>query len=142
MLPTFEIVARRRPVDLVAPTSVLVDVTDPGDGSWETPHPAPYAAVVAELDDADTAAAALAQLAAPPFAATSISGDTSTPAYSAARSTGGSGLQACMEAGSSASSRSMPSSGAPSRAPAGWGMNWGHTSCVANGRAHRSMYGS
>ena len=51
MLPTFQIVARRRPVDLVAPTAVLVDETEPGDGSWPTPHPAPYAAVVAELDD-------------------------------------------------------------------------------------------
>ncbi len=51
MLPRFEIVARRRPVHLVAPGSVLVDETSPGDASWATPHPAPYAAVVAELDD-------------------------------------------------------------------------------------------
>ena len=51
MLPPFQIVARRRPVDLVAPTAVLVDAAGPGDASWETPHPAPYAAVVAELDD-------------------------------------------------------------------------------------------
>lgn len=49
MLPPFETVARRRPVHLVAPTSVLVDETEPGDASWATPHPAPYAAVVAEL---------------------------------------------------------------------------------------------
>ena len=51
MLPRFEIVARRRPVHLVAPGSVLVDEARPGDASWDTPHLAPYAAVVAELDD-------------------------------------------------------------------------------------------
>ncbi len=36
---------------LVAPGSVLVDEASPEDASWSTPHPAPYAAVVAELGD-------------------------------------------------------------------------------------------
>lgn len=49
MLPRFETVARRRPVDLVSPGSVLVDVETAADRSVHaTPHPAPYAAVVAE----------------------------------------------------------------------------------------------
>ena len=51
MLPRFEVVARRRPVHLVSPDCVLVDEVAPGDASWDTPHPAPYAAVVADLDD-------------------------------------------------------------------------------------------
>jgi len=60
VLPRFEVVARRRPVDLVSPGSVLLDeplghgdsATGPtsGPASVPTPHPAPYAAVVAELD--------------------------------------------------------------------------------------------
>lgn len=51
MLPRFEVVARKRPVDLVAPGAVLVDEHEPAETSWATPHPAPYAAVVAELGD-------------------------------------------------------------------------------------------
>ncbi|GCD90573.1 hypothetical protein [Nocardioides sp. LS1] len=47
MLPRFEIVGRRRPVDLVSPGSALVDATTAGAVEWATPHPAPYAAVVA-----------------------------------------------------------------------------------------------
>ena len=51
MLPRFEIVGRRRPVDLVSPGSVLVDepVTHAAS-EHETPHPAPYAAVCRTLD--------------------------------------------------------------------------------------------
>ncbi|CAB4716736.1 MAG: hypothetical protein F2667_09145 [Actinobacteria bacterium] len=54
MIPRFarapyEVVARRRPVDVVSPTSVLLDLDAPGPASWRpTPHPAPYAAVEAE----------------------------------------------------------------------------------------------
>jgi hypothetical protein len=46
-LGSFEIVARRRPVDLVAPR--FVTVTADGPGSWDLPQPAPYAAAVAGL---------------------------------------------------------------------------------------------
>jgi hypothetical protein len=49
VLPRFETVSRLRPVDLVAPGAVLVDEPAPGPGDRATPHPAPYAAVVAEL---------------------------------------------------------------------------------------------
>lgn len=50
MLPRFETVARIRPVDLVAAGAVLVDEATPGAVvDRATPHPAPYAAVVAEL---------------------------------------------------------------------------------------------
>jgi hypothetical protein len=42
-LPRFVEVARRRPVDIVAPGARSVD-TD-GPGSWATPQPAPYAAI-------------------------------------------------------------------------------------------------
>ncbi len=50
MLPRFEVVARRRPVDLVSPGSVLLEQPLTAEGSTPTPHPAPYAAVVADLD--------------------------------------------------------------------------------------------
>ena len=51
MLPRFEIVGRRRPVDLVSPGSVLVDEPVTGTASThDTPHPAPYAAVCRTLD--------------------------------------------------------------------------------------------
>ena len=51
MLPRFEIVGRRRPVDLVSPGSVLVDEAATGAASTHhTPHPAPYAAVCRTLD--------------------------------------------------------------------------------------------
>jgi len=43
----FEIVARRRPVDLVAPA--FVAVTADGPGRWSLPQPAPYAAASAVL---------------------------------------------------------------------------------------------
>ncbi|GAA2138631.1 hypothetical protein GCM10009844_06790 [Nocardioides koreensis] len=49
MLPRFEVVARRRPVDLVAPGSVLLDRPLGSGWSEPTPHPAPYAAVTASL---------------------------------------------------------------------------------------------
>lgn len=50
MLPRFEVAGRRRPVDLVAPTSVAVD-TGHGDGPGPhaTPRPAPYAAATATV---------------------------------------------------------------------------------------------
>ncbi len=43
-LGSFEIVARQRPVDLVAPAFTAVTVEGPGD--WPLPQPAPYAAAV------------------------------------------------------------------------------------------------
>ena len=46
MLGPFEIVARRRPVDLVAPAFVSVDAH--GAGSWDLPQPAPYAAATVD----------------------------------------------------------------------------------------------
>ena len=49
MLPRFEVVARRRPVDLVAPDSLLLDRPLGNGWSAPTPHPAPYAAVTASL---------------------------------------------------------------------------------------------
>ena len=49
--------ARRRPVDLVAPA--FATVTAEGPGSWALPQPAPYGAVVAELTKGTTASAAL-----------------------------------------------------------------------------------
>lgn len=49
MLPRFEVVARRRPVDLVAPGAVLLDRPLGSGWSAPTPHPAPYAAVTASL---------------------------------------------------------------------------------------------
>lgn len=52
MLPRFEVVGRLRPVDLVSPGSVLVDRPLGADWSAPTPHPAPYAAVTASLDEA------------------------------------------------------------------------------------------
>ena len=50
MLPRLEVVARRRPVDLVAPGSVLLDRPLAAAWSEPTPHPAPYAAVTASLE--------------------------------------------------------------------------------------------
>ena len=50
MLPRLEVVARRRPVDLVSPGSVLVDRPLAAGWSEPTPHPAPYAAAVASLE--------------------------------------------------------------------------------------------
>lgn len=51
MLPRFEVVARRRPVDLVSPGSLLLE-RDLGTGwSAPTPHPAPYAAASASLEE-------------------------------------------------------------------------------------------
>jgi len=51
-LPTrLEVVARRRPIDLIAPTAQPVVLT-PGAGPVPTPQPAPYAALVATLDEA------------------------------------------------------------------------------------------
>ncbi len=47
MLGSFEVVARRRRVDLVAPR--FTTVTADGPGIWELPQPAPYAAAVAGL---------------------------------------------------------------------------------------------
>nr|WP_218851637.1 hypothetical protein [Nocardioides panaciterrulae] len=49
-MPRFEVVARRRPVDLVCPGSVVLDQPLTAGGRTPTPHPAPYAAVVADLD--------------------------------------------------------------------------------------------
>lgn len=49
MLARFEIVARRRPVHLVAPGTVVLDAALRRDRSVETPHPAPYATVLATL---------------------------------------------------------------------------------------------
>lgn len=46
MLPRFEVVARRRPVSLVAGGNPIVDTRTP-EASYATPHPAPYAAVTA-----------------------------------------------------------------------------------------------
>jgi hypothetical protein len=47
VLGPFAIVARRRPVDLVAPD--FCPVEGAGPGHWPLPQPAPYAAVTAEL---------------------------------------------------------------------------------------------
>ena len=47
MLPRFEVVARRRPVDLVSPSATLVDEPLVPGSRHPTPHPAPYAAVCA-----------------------------------------------------------------------------------------------
>lgn len=45
MLGPFSVVARRRPVDLVAPS--FTSVTADGTGAWDLPQPAPYAAATA-----------------------------------------------------------------------------------------------
>jgi hypothetical protein len=47
VLPRFEVVARRRPVDLVSPSAIVVDEPLVPGCSYTTPHPAPYAAVCA-----------------------------------------------------------------------------------------------
>ena len=57
VLGTFSIVARRRPVDLVAPG--FCSVEEAGPGHWPLPQPAPYAAVTAELATTSEAALAL-----------------------------------------------------------------------------------
>ena len=49
--------ARRRPVDLVAPA--FATVTAEGPGSWALPQPAPYVAAVADLTKGPTGSAAL-----------------------------------------------------------------------------------
>jgi hypothetical protein len=54
VLPRFEVVARRRPVDLVAPGTVVLDGSLDRDLQGVTPHPAPYAAVLATLPAAAT----------------------------------------------------------------------------------------
>ena len=54
MLPRLEVVARRRPVDLVPPGSALLDRPLAAGWSEPTPHPAPYAAVVASLERSAT----------------------------------------------------------------------------------------
>ena len=46
VLPRFEVVGRTRPVDLVSPTSVLVDGGAAVGELHDTPHPAPYAAAL------------------------------------------------------------------------------------------------
>ncbi len=51
VLPRFEVVARRRPVDLVSPGAVLLDRALASGWSAPTPHPAPYAAVTAALSE-------------------------------------------------------------------------------------------
>src|SRR4051794_1668588 len=53
VLPPFEIVARRRPVDLVAPGSR----TTPGSAGFPLPQPAPSAAVTARSPGARAALA-------------------------------------------------------------------------------------
>ena len=57
MLGTFTIVARRRPVDLVAPD--FCSVEEAGGGRWALAQPAPYAATTAELAAPREAALAL-----------------------------------------------------------------------------------
>lgn len=52
MLGPFGIVARRRPVDLVAPR--FASVSADGPGSWELPQPAPYAAATASISGSAT----------------------------------------------------------------------------------------
>jgi len=49
VLPRFEVVARRRPVDLVSPSSTLVDEPLVPGSACPTPHLAPYAAVCASF---------------------------------------------------------------------------------------------
>ncbi len=49
---SFEIVARRRPVDLVAPAFTTVSADGPG--AWALPQPAPYAAAVAATSGSAT----------------------------------------------------------------------------------------
>jgi hypothetical protein len=55
VLGPFAIVARRRPVDLVAPS--FTSVTAEGPGTWDLPQPAPYAAATAELTSVTTGSA-------------------------------------------------------------------------------------
>jgi hypothetical protein len=49
VLPRFEVVARRRPLHLVAPGTVVLDGPLAGAQVVDTPHPAPYAAALAAL---------------------------------------------------------------------------------------------
>jgi hypothetical protein len=51
-LGSFEIVARRRPVDLVAPA--FTAVTADGPGAWDLPQPAPYTSAVARVPTSST----------------------------------------------------------------------------------------
>jgi hypothetical protein len=86
VLPRFEVVARRRPVDLVSPGATLVDEPLVPGSSFPTPHPAPYAAVCATFPTALAAVVATGRLT---LELTGSDGTRLTGWYDAARRTVG-----------------------------------------------------